>query len=98
MAEATKFRQETAEIAAQAGWRVTSTDNNDQFIRRDIIIDVEYTPKDFVRSFAKHGPDNTYVSVARNTVGKIDLLRAWLTGRPSNVVNPSVKRAAGVDW
>jgi hypothetical protein len=73
-------------------------DSGDQFIRGEITIDAEYSPKDFVRRIVKHGPNNEYVCIEHNTVGKIDLLRTWLTGLPSNVVNPTLKRAAGVSW
>jgi hypothetical protein len=98
MADATRFRRENAEIAIRAGWRVTSLADSDQFTRGDVTIDVALSPKDYIRHIVKHGPNNEYVVVERNTVGKVDLLRFWLTGRPSNVISPSVKRAAGVDW
>lgn len=98
MPDATKYRIETAELARLTGWQVTSLADNDQFRRGDVAIDVAYTPKNFVRDFQKHGPSGQYANVERNTVGKIDLLRLWLTGRASSVVNASQKRAAGVEW
>jgi hypothetical protein len=75
-----------------------STGSSDQFIRDGVTIEVAHSPKDFIRDIVKHGPNNERVVVEHKTVGKVDLLRLWLTGQPSNVINPSVKRAAGVDW
>ena len=98
MADATRFRVETEEIARAAGWLVTSQTSSDQFTRQDVTIEVAYSAKDFVREITRHGPNGERVVVPSATVGKIDLLRFWLTGLKSNVIKASAKRAAGVDW
>lgn len=98
MADATRFRLETAEIARQAGWKVTSMAEIDRFTRDDISIEVAYSAKDYINEFFRDGPGKEHSHIPKRTVGKIDLLRLWLTGRGSNVIRPSVKHAAGVSW
>jgi hypothetical protein len=98
MADATRFRVENVEIADRAGWRVTSLADVDQFTRGDVTIEVGLSAKDRIRYMTKHGPNNERVHIPFQTRGKVDLLRLWLTGQRSNVISPSVKRAAGVEW
>ena len=98
LANATKFRRETAAIAARAGWKVTTQANSDQFTREDVSIEVVMSDKDFIRHIIKDGPNGAHLEIPHQTTGKIDLLRRWLTGKRSDVIDPSVKRAAGVDW
>ncbi len=98
MADATRFRVETAEIAKGAGWTFTQMAEIDKFTRAGIAIEVVYSPKDYINEFFKDGPGGEHSHIPKRTVGKIDLLRLWLTGRRSNVISPSVQRAAGVDW
>jgi hypothetical protein len=97
MADATRFRTETAEIAQQAGWRVTPQADIDQFTRGEVTIEAVYSAKDFIRYIVKDDT-NSHLVIPYRTVAKIDLLRLWLTGKRSNVIHPSVKREAGVDW
>lgn len=98
MADATRFRSETAEIARGAGWAVMQMADIDKFTRDDVSIEVFYSPKDYINELFKDGPGEEHSHIPKRTVGKIDLLRLWLTGRRSNVIKDSVKRAAGVDW
>jgi hypothetical protein len=98
MADATRFRRENAAIAARAGWKVTTQAESDQFTRDDVTIEVVMSEKDFIRHIIKHGPTNEYLKIPHQTTGKVDLLRRWLTGRRSDVISPSIKKAAGVDW
>lgn len=98
MADATRFRLETAEIAKSARWKVMSMADIDRFTRDGVSIEVVYSPKDYIKEFYKDGPGGEHTSIPKRTVGKIDLLRPWPAGRRSNVVTQSVKRAAGVDW
>lgn len=98
MASATRFRSETADIAGGAGWSVVQMAEIDKFTRDGVTIEVLYSPKDYINEFFREGPGGEHSHVPKRTVGKIDLLRLWLTGRPSNVVSQSVKRAAGVEW
>ncbi len=98
MADATRFRVETAEIAKGAGWTLTQMAEIDKFSRAGISIEVVYSPKDYINEFFRDGPGSEHSHIPKRTVGKIDLLRLWLTGRRSNVISQSVKRAAGVDW
>jgi hypothetical protein len=98
VANATKFRRQNAAIAARAGWQVTTQAHSDQFTRGDITIEVVMSDKDFIRHIIKHGPNNQYLEIPHQTTGKVDLLRRWITGKRSDVINQSVKRAAGVDW
>ena len=98
MADATRFRTETAEIARGAGWTVTPMAEIDKFTRGDVSIEVVYSPKDYINEFVRDGPGGEHSHIPKRTVGKIDLLRLWLTGRRSNVISQSVKRRAGVEW
>ena len=98
MADATRFRAETAVIAEKAGWCVTPMAEADRFTRHDVAIEAAYSAKDFIRYLVKDGPGAEHLHIPYQTVAKIDLLRLWLTGRRSNVIKESVKRAAGVDW
>jgi hypothetical protein len=98
MADATRFRNETAEIASRAGWHVTPMGDIDKFTQADVSIEVVYSAKDYISELFRDGPGNEHLHIPKLTVGKIDLLRLWLTGRRSNVISASVKRAAGVDW
>ncbi|RDH76895.1 hypothetical protein DVS77_18850 [Mycolicibacterium moriokaense] len=98
MADATRFRHENAAIAARAGWKVTTQAESDQFTRDGVTIEVVMSKKDFIRHLIRHGPNNEYLKIPHQTTGKVDLLRRWLTGRRSDVISPSIKKAAGVDW
>lgn len=98
MRTATRFRDENIAIATKAGWRVISVNGNDQFMRGDVTIEVALSPKDFIRNIIKYGPRGEVLAVKHKTVGKVDLLRLWLTGQPSNVISLSIKQAAGVNW
>ncbi len=98
MADATRFRFETSEMARTAGWGITSMAQIDRFTRAGVSIEVVYSTKDFISEFFRDGPGSEHSHIPKRTVAKIDLLRLWLTGSRSNVISQSVKRAAGVDW
>ena len=55
MADATRFRVETAEIAKGAGWSVTQMAEIDKFTRAGVSIEVAYSLKDYINEFFRDG-------------------------------------------
>ena len=81
MAEATRFRLDSADLAIDAGWDVRSTEHADEFKKGDIAIDVQYSLDDSIDAMAKWGPKDEQEMVEVPQPDTVDLLRFWLTGR-----------------
>lgn len=73
-------REEIRGVARVAGWHLTPALTRDTFVRRDITVDVFYTPLDAVSSGLRtEGGDNE----STNRHGKKDTVLGWLLQGPS---------------
>lgn len=94
MAEGTRFRLDTADLAIDAGWDVSSTELADEFAKVDITIDVQYSHDDAIEAMAKWGPNQEQELVEAAGSGAVDLLRFWLTGRRTGGEAPKEAHSA----
>lgn len=71
-------------------------DGADEFIKGDVTIHVQYSAAKVIDGLAKSGPNNEYLDAGTGDNG---LLRNWLTGRRSEVVDrPASATGARVDF
>lgn len=94
MAEGTRFRLDTADLAIDAGWDVNSTELADQFAKGNITIDVQYSHDDAIEAMARWGPNQEQELVEAPEPGTVDLLRFWLTGRHPGGDAPNMTHTA----
>lgn len=89
LAEGTRFRLDTADLAIDAGWDVRSTELADEFTNGNITIDVQYSLDDAIEAMAKWGLGNEQELVEAPQPDTVGLLRFWLTGRRTGGDEPN---------
>lgn len=81
MAEATRYRLDNADLAVESGWHLDSSGHDDIFTRGGVTIHAQYTSNDVVDDLVKTGPNGEVETADDVSIGAVDLLRLWLTGR-----------------
>jgi hypothetical protein len=99
VSDPTRLRLDTADLADGSGWQVKSTESTDEFTRDGITIEVQYSSTDDIDSFVKRGPNHEYEVTDHKTMGKVSLLRLWLTGQAfTSSPRPAPKKSRTPDF
>lgn len=79
MSNATKFRTETAEIAAANGWTLESDNEQiDRFVGDGLVLNVNYTVRDYISFATLHQGGSVVSSVEKGSAGKLAAVRELL--------------------
>ena len=92
MAEATTFRLDTADLAAEFDWQLESTPRSDEFSKGEVIITVQYTQDDDIISISRSGRSREDEVFGQESPGNAQRLRIWLGGRAAASAGPTAQQ------